>query len=118
MTGRQDFGKRDRGGGGYEVRPRIHLTLLRDGLEDADLRNGKPNHPYRGEKGSSLFRDQRGSVCAEQTSAAHFSLSTFEESFVAPLFVWSTVGVRPLLLPSVSHKGREISGQHARTVMN
>lgn len=81
MTGRQDVGERDRGGGGYEVRPRIHLTLLRDGIEDADVRNGKPRHPHRGEEGKLLFsRSERESACAEQTSAAHFSLSILKNT--------------------------------------
>lgn len=101
MKGRQDVGERDRGGGGYEVRPRIHLTLLRDGLEDADVRNGKPHHPHRREEGRLPFRCQRQRECAEQTSAAHSSLPTFEESLVAPLFVWSAVGVDPVLLRPV-----------------
>lgn len=46
-TGRQDPGERDRGGRGDEVRPRVHLALLRHRFKNADVRDGKPSHPHR-----------------------------------------------------------------------
>lgn len=52
LAGRQDVGERNRGGGGHEVRPWVHLPLLRHRLEDADVRDGEPAHPHRREEGS------------------------------------------------------------------
>ena len=55
-AGRKDPGERDRGGGGDEVRPRVHLPLLRHGRQDADVRDGEPPHPHRREEGMVIMQ--------------------------------------------------------------